>query len=89
MIPTVRWTTQDHPPCLKNNKCALNILSATFLHFCEIYFLFLIRVSNCFDKSWPVRVNAISKVISEVIRMTVDCVIDGGHSTSCHGVKYW
>ena len=46
------------------------------------------QVSYCFDKSWPVGINAILKVISEVVRMTVYCVIHWWYSTACHGVKY-
>jgi hypothetical protein len=49
----------------------------------------LVWVSDCFYKSRPVGVNTISKVITEVVRMTIYCVIDWWHSTSCHRVKYW
>jgi hypothetical protein len=81
---------QDFACCLPQSisKRALNILSVTFLHLCEIYLLFLIKMSNGFHKSSPVQVYAIGKVITKVVCITVNCVMDGWHSIACHRVKY-
>ena len=72
MIPTRCRASNNSPPRLKDTKSALNIFTNFFLLLNKVCCLHIQGMGNDRHKSQPIGVYTISKIITHVIRVTIN-----------------